>query len=93
LGSVWGARIISNVIWIPVVGSIIVGLVKLIGALPGFVEYHNRFFPETSVFLYIINHFIWTMLGISLPAAAITTIAVIIVRFLCWLRSSVYERA
>lgn len=93
LGSVWGARIISNVIWVPVVGSIIVGLVRLIGALPGFVEYHNRFFPETSIFLYIISHFVWTMLGISLPAVAITTIAVIIVRFLCWLIPSDYERA
>lgn len=67
-------------VWVSIVGSAIVGITRVVIALPGAIEHYNRFTPDASLASYLISNFVPIFLWTALILAVVAMLATLFVR-------------
>jgi hypothetical protein len=80
----------SSFVWVSIVGSLFYALIRFGTALPGSIEYYDRFRPDESFLWFLIWPDVFVLFWAALALTVVTLITALFARVL---RSLIIKRA
>jgi hypothetical protein len=82
VGSIFMKKAWKSFVWVSIVGSVLIALIRVGPALPGEIEYYYRFKPAESLLWYLIRPFgiIFLSLVTVVALSGVTLVASLIAR-------------